>query len=171
MVTIRALEEGDLPAVSAVYAQSWRAAYRGIVPQGYLDRLEDGAWLPALEERRGDSLAAEIDGVLAGTVCAAPARDRRWPDWGEIVALYLLPAYQRRGIGTLLLRAALDRLRERGFEKVYLWVAEKNTSARRFYEAQGFTPAPESTAAVFDGETVREVRYIRTLREEGAKWR
>ena len=168
MATIRPLERGDsLEAVSAVYARSWREAYQGIVPQSYLDRLEDGFWLPALKKLRRDSLAAEIDGALVGTVCAVPARDSRWPDWGEIVSLYLLPEDQRQGIGTLLLKAAMDRLRQRGFSDIYLWVAEKNGRARRFYEAQGFTLAPERTSTVLDGETVREVRYIHTLRKEG----
>ena len=158
---VRELREDDsLEAVSAVYAQSWREAYRGIVPQGYLDRLEDGHWLSTLEARRADSLVTEVDGVLVGAACAGPGRDRRWPDWGEIVSLYLLPEYQRRGIGTLLLRAAMDRLRDRGFANIYLWAAEDNLPARRFYEARGFTPAPERACTVIDGETVREVRYI-----------
>ena len=65
MATIRPLESGDsLEAVSAIYARSWREAYQGIVPQSYLDRLEDGFWLPALKKLRRDSLAAEIDGVF-----------------------------------------------------------------------------------------------------------
>lgn len=168
MVTIRPLESGDsLSAVSAIYAQSWREAYRGIVPQSYLNRLSDTFWLPALEERRENTLLAEIDGALVGTVCAGPGRDERWPDWGEIVALYLLPACWRRGVGTLLLGAAMDRLRQRGFSDIYLWAAEKNGRARRFYEAQGFALAPERAITVLDGETAREVRYIHTLRKEG----
>ncbi len=170
MVTIRELREDDsLEAVSAIYARSWREAYRGIVPQGYLDRLEDGFWLSTLEARRVDSLVAEADGVLAGTVCAGPGRDGRWWDWGEIVALYLLPDYQRRGIGTLLLEAAMGRLRQLGFANTYLWAAEGNLPARRFYEARGFVPAPERTRTVLDGKAVREVRYIRTQQTRDAR--
>lgn len=172
MVTIRPLESGDsLQAVSAIYARSWRDAYQGIVPQSYLNRLSDSFWLSALESRRENTLVAERDGALVGTVCAGPARDGRWPDWGEVVSLYLLPDCQRRGIGTRLLEAAMDRLERRGFSGVYLWAAEQNLPARRFYEARGFLPAPERTHTVLDGTTVEEVRYIRTLREEGALWR
>ena len=86
---------------------------------------------------------------------------------GEIVSLYLLPAYWRRGIGALLLKAAMARLRQRGFSDICLWVAEENSRARRFYETQGFVLAPERTSTVLDGETVREARYIHTLRKEG----
>ena len=167
MATVRAPRPEELPAVSAIYAASWRSAYRGIVPQGYLDRLSDGFRLPAPARRRQDSLVAEEDGVLVGTVCAGPARDDRWPGWGEIIALYLLPDRRRRGIGTLLLEAAMDRLRQRGFSNIYLWAAEKNAPARRFYEARGFTPAPERTSTLLDGEAVWEVRYIRTQGKEG----
>lgn len=106
-------------------------------------------------------------GNSLSAVSAGPGRDERWPDWGEIVALYLLPEDQRQGIGTLLLKAAMDRLRQRGFSDIYLWVAEKNGPARRFYEARGFVLSPERTGTVLDGETVREVRYIHTLCKEG----
>ena len=37
---------------------------------------------------------------------------------GEIVSLYLLPEDQRQGIGTLLLKAAMDHLRQRGFSDI-----------------------------------------------------
>lgn len=47
-ICIRPLAEDDgLRAVSRIYAESWRAAYCGIVPQAYLDRLSDAAWMPA----------------------------------------------------------------------------------------------------------------------------
>ncbi len=44
-VTIRALRPQDSRLeVSAIYEESWRWAYRGIVPQTYLDALPAGYW-------------------------------------------------------------------------------------------------------------------------------
>jgi GNAT superfamily N-acetyltransferase len=48
--------------------------------------------------------------------------------------LYVLPAFQGIGIGSSLLRLA-KRARPDGFR---LWAFQRNTGARRFYEARGF---------------------------------
>jgi GNAT superfamily N-acetyltransferase len=48
--------------------------------------------------------------------------------------LYVRPAMQGRGIGTLLLERAKDR-RPAGLR---LWVFQRNEGARRFYERNGF---------------------------------
>ena len=56
----------------------------------------------------------------------------------EIHELVVDPAYQGRGIGRLLMKTALDHLRKKGFQRVALWVGEKNEDARRFYESLGF---------------------------------
>ena len=48
---IRKLHAGDdLFAVSRVYEESWRGAYRGLLPQEYLDALPAGNWVPYLEQ-------------------------------------------------------------------------------------------------------------------------
>ena len=157
---VRPLTAGDdLAAISRIYAESWRTAYRGLIPQSYLDRLRDDAWLPMLRSRPQDSLVLELDGVPVGTACCCAAREEARRGWGEIVSLYLLPACRFRGLGSLLLWSAVERLRTQGLERIYLWVLENNQPARRFYERQGLSPAGDRLSSTFDGETVYEVRY------------
>ena len=44
---IRKLRPGDdLFAVSRVYEESWREAYRGLLPQEYLNSIPLGKWVP-----------------------------------------------------------------------------------------------------------------------------
>jgi ribosomal protein S18 acetylase RimI-like enzyme len=54
---------------------------------------------------------------------------------GKLRHLWVEPAAQNRGFGTTLLAKAKER-RPDGFQ---LWVFQKNTGARRFYERHGFT--------------------------------
>ncbi len=56
----------------------------------------------------------------------------------EIHELVVAPAYQGKGIGKKLMEKALKYLEEKGYQKVALWVGEKNEDARRFYERLGF---------------------------------
>lgn len=49
MTEIRKLRHSDdLFAVSRVYEESWKAAYKGLLPQEYLDHLPAGKWIPLL---------------------------------------------------------------------------------------------------------------------------
>ena len=55
------------------------------------------------------------------------------------VAINLLRAYRRKGLGERLLRALLDKVRERSeIREVWLSVAPENLPARRLYEKLGF---------------------------------
>ena len=62
------------------------------------------------------------------------------PDW--IDQLYVLRAAQRGGIGTALLRVAQE-----AHDSLSLWTFQRNTPARRFYEARGFRPIRETDGA------------------------
>lgn len=69
-------------------------------------------------------------GVLAGIIAF---RD------GWIDQLYVLPAAQRRGIGTALLQVAKSAA-----QNLSLWTFQRNAAARRFYERHGFVITKET---------------------------
>ena len=52
--------------------------------------------------------------------------------------LYVVPHLRDRGIGTALLTAAMDRVRERGSEEMQINVDSVDVDTRRFYERHGF---------------------------------
>ena len=106
--------------------------------------------------RRNDLRA--MDTARVATFCAA--RDRAFTGWGEIVSLYLLPQHWRRGIGTRLLRGAVEALHGLGYEKLYLWVLEENQAARAFYERNGFRFNGDILSADIGGRQLHEARYI-----------
>ena len=56
--------------------------------------------------------------------------------------LAVLPALQSRGLGTLLIRAAEQRIRNRGLRRAELAVEESNPRARALYERLGYASLP-----------------------------
>lgn len=73
-------------------------------------------------------------------------------DW--IDQLYVLPTGQRLSVGTALLQIA-----QRSFDRLQLWTFQRNTKARRFYEARGFT-LQEQTDGAGNEENEPDARYL-----------
>lgn len=159
---IRALRPQDSRLeVSAIYEESWRWAYRGIVPQAYLDALPPGRWAAFIDTPGIYTLVADDGGALAGTASFCASRFPEYEGMGEIVSLYLREPYAGRGLGRALLEAAAAALAAQGFEDIFLWVLEENARTRRFYERAGFAAAGEAIECDIGGKTLRELRYVR----------
>lgn len=154
--------EDDFGKIAAIYAASWQAAYRGIVPQDYLDSLTGGAyWREKLAARTYPALVLVEKGAYLGTSSYSPAREESMAGWGEVISLYLLPEAWGKGWGKALLEEAARQLRTMGLAKIYLWVLEENHRARRFYEGQGFSPWGDGIELEIGGKGLRELRYVR----------
>jgi ribosomal protein S18 acetylase RimI-like enzyme len=170
MVTVRPATAADAPAMGRLHVRAWQAAYRGHMPDGYLDglRAEDRAagWERALgvERPRGVVLVAERDGEVVGFATVGPAEDPEGA--GELYAINVDPAHWGTGAGRALLEAAQAELARLGFDETVLWVLPANARARRFYELAGW--ASDGTERTVDvlGVTVPEVRYRRRSRSE-----
>ena len=149
----------DLFAVSRVYEESWRRAYRGLLPQEYLDSLPAGNWVPYLKQAGRESLILlDGDSVIGAAGCCA-SRVPELAGWGEIASIYLLPEYWGKGWGKLLFSAAVEQLEAMGCRKLFLWVLEGNQRARAFYERMGFRPSGIDRDDELGGRPVREIQY------------
>jgi ribosomal protein S18 acetylase RimI-like enzyme len=85
--------------------------------------------------------AGHLVGIATGSLRTAPALpvfiQQRW---GVLDGLVVDPAWRRRGIGKLLVRAVETWAIASGAPWVELNVYEVNAEARRFYEALGYLP-------------------------------
>jgi len=77
------------------------------------------------------------------------------PDALHISMVFIDPASQRQGIGTRLMRYALDSARASGVSSVSLWTGCENTGARKLYEVLGMKPTRTRRVS----ETVEWVCY------------
>lgn len=153
----------DFDAIGALYADSWREAYRDIIPAAYLQQLDGSHWNSILTSGQLQGLVLLEDERYIGTTSFCPARDPKREGFGEIVSLYLLPGYTGKGYGSALLNAALDQLERQGYFHIYLYVLEGNQNARRFYEMNGFVQSEQTLPVVLGGKRLREVEYTLDL--------
>jgi ribosomal protein S18 acetylase RimI-like enzyme len=170
MVTVRPATVADAPAMGRLHVRAWQAAYRGHMPDAYLDGLRPGDraafWEGALrrDRARGAVLVAEQAGDVTGFATVGPAQDPEGA--GELYAINVDPDAWGTGAGRALLQAAQAELARLGFDEMVLWVLPGNARARRFYEIAGWVAdGTERTAEVL-GVTVPEVRYRRRSTSE-----
>jgi GNAT superfamily N-acetyltransferase len=168
-VPVRKANAYDGPAIAAVKWRSWRVAYRGILPDWFLDDLAVvppvGHWIglgTLAPSRRHALYVAGARGAVFGVTELRPTRDSDLDSTAtcEIDVLYLEPLVRRRGIGRDLLDAAVHHARRAGTEDVRLWVVEANASARAFYDAIGWSPdGARQWVDLGGGVGMDEVRY------------
>ncbi|GLW12618.1 N-acetyltransferase [Microtetraspora sp. NBRC 13810] len=85
------------------------------------------------------TLVAAVDGADAGLVAVMPGGAEH-PRRAHLVAMWVDPAARGRGVGGLLVDAALSRAREMDATEVELWVVDGNEPAIALYKSRGFTP-------------------------------
>lgn len=138
--TLRAARAEDLPAVRHLLVTTWHDTYDAIFGPDKVTEITD-AWhaldrlAAQLHQPETSFLVADMYGAIVGHVFADASR----PPILALSRLYVLPGYQRRGIGAALLTAALGAHPEA--QEVSLEVAAENTKALAFYAREGFEPA------------------------------
>jgi len=180
---VRAAIPEDAEKIAAVFVETWRDTYPGMLPDRVLVKMSDEAqafyWSRLLSARRAREfvrVAVRANGALAGFGSAGPGRDgvrdggrQGATHEGEVYTLYVRPDWQNRGVGRKLICALLQGLRERGCYQAMLWVLAANPS-RFFYEAMGGLKSYERSERLW-GMDVPQIGYrwpdLATVFKEG----
>lgn len=162
---IRIARPDDATQIARVHIDTWRTAYRAILPASFLDALSYEVraelwrewWLRA-DPQQWLLVAEDEAGCVIGFARGGLERDETPGFDGEVYALYLLAEHHRRGIGRQLMAACARLLEGQGFGAALVWVLEENRPARAFYEALDGRLIG-SKPIVIGGTTLTEVSY------------
>ena len=141
MRTIRPATLEDAERIAQVHTDTWRLTYRALLPDPALAELAPDVqrerWEQSLSQpKRTGTLVAEEDDEIIGFASFGPEPGNDYHYQGELYAIYVLPAYQQRGIGAQLLADAARGLLERGLPNMMAWVLSSNP-ARQWCEKRG----------------------------------
>lgn len=148
-----------------VQVVSWHAAYRGQVPDAFLDDMTvpsvAARFLEKLrEENCPEMYIAYLGKTPVGRLVIGPSRDEDAPpDEGEAYAVYLVPKVWGKGYGRQLMAFAVRRLREMGFGIITVWVLAANTRAQNFYTRCGFAADGARKDVALGGVPLPCLRY------------
>jgi ribosomal protein S18 acetylase RimI-like enzyme len=131
----------DATAIARVHVASWQSTYRGMLPDEFLASLSETGYAERWKRVIGDGSSkvyvAEDGGEVVGFASGGRERAGETGYTGELYAIYVIDAAQRRGFGRELVRATVAGLRELGLDDMIIWVLRDNQPARSFYERLG----------------------------------
>jgi ribosomal protein S18 acetylase RimI-like enzyme len=167
MYKIRYANVGDAAILGKIHSQSWKVAYKDIVPEEILNNISSEKrqkyFEKALSEGWEEDAIIFKDDMAVGLICIGKCRDAdKDNSYGEIWGIYLLPEYFNKGIGFELINWGISELTNRKYKKVSLWVLEENVHARRFYEKVGFNH-DSTVKEITIGKKLKEYRYVKVI--------
>lgn len=167
---IRQAKVDDAAGIAKVHVGTWQYAYRGQIPDSYLQSLDVAnrteRWKDILSHPEGSShtIVAVADDTVLGFCSIGHCRDKDMSaNVGELWAIYVDPKSMGKGIGSELMEKGLDYLRVQGYTKATLWVLSSNERTRKWYEAKGWREEGKTKTEHSRGFDLHETRYIIAL--------
>lgn len=165
---IRPATPDDALAIATIHVASWRHAYRGILPDDYLDTLSPEQRLPMwariLESPQpGVHVGVlESDAQVVGFYSIGPPDEAAPGDAFMLYTIYMDPGSMGKGYGKLLMNDAESHMRAEGATSGVLRVITANTPTLAFYERCGWSPDPASIRLEDAwGRQVETIRYTK----------
>jgi ribosomal protein S18 acetylase RimI-like enzyme len=175
-LTIRDAVLHDAGAMGRLHVLAWQSAYRGVMPDEYLDGLVAEERIEMWHQRlsRADLhpplVAAVRDVVVGFAAFGAEDSPTAAEGCGELYAVNLDPDHWGRGIGRALVRRVTERLISMGFREAVLWVVPENQRARALYESEGWVADGGIATEDVLGVTVTDIRYRTSLIDESRRF-
>ncbi len=167
---IRTATVFDAPSIARIHVESWRAAYRGQMPDAVLAALNAEQlamlWQEQIAQERRQVFVAEKGGSIVGFCDLIPSRDEDalLGRVAEITAMDVPPEHWRKGVGGALCHSALTNAFRRGYRVVTPWVLDSNVAARHFFAAMGFgLDGATKTVMAIDGSQLHKIRFRMNL--------
>lgn len=146
-VVIRKVEEKDAEQYITLVNYVWRIAYKDIFPEEVFvdmetrkeDRIKRFSEKYYTDDER-ITCVAEVDSKIVGIAAGAKLSLYEYfaeRDFADLVALYVHPDYQGKGIATKLKKEFIDWAKEQGATKYVIGVLKENKKARTVYEKWG----------------------------------
>jgi GNAT superfamily N-acetyltransferase len=155
-ISVRAATEDDAARLAEVHIAAWRATYRGVMTDEYLDGLDVGRAASAWRRNiLGPSegtihLVVQNGNEVVGFAILGPALGGSDAGSGQLHAINVHPDWWAQGAGSVLFAAAEQKLMDLGYDRAFLWVEKGNNRAISFYSNRHWLD---------DGATLEDTRF------------
>jgi len=174
LIKIRKVEEKDAQKWFEFINKVWRDAYKDIFPEEvFIDKeknIEDKVKNfnnKIYNNNEKIALVAEYKNQIIGLMYGVINSNYEYftSEYADLVALYIDPSFQGKGIGTSLKKEFEKWAKDNGASKYVIGVLKYNKKARTVYETWGGKLSADEQDFCFEklGITYKEVFYTYTL--------
>jgi len=139
--TIRKAQPEDALGIATIHVKTWQCAYKGQIPDSYLDNLSiekrRKTWNESLKKKEEvkHPIVAISENKIVGWCASGKSRDEDVSDEiGELYGIYVSPEDIGQGVGSALMKECLHNLKKDGYKKANLWLLDTNKKTKKFYE-------------------------------------
>jgi len=139
-ITLRRVEQGDLPVLLEIYNHYVRETpvTFDIEPRTLAQRQQ---WLDGFASGgRYQCFVAVKDERAIGWASSHPYKDRAAYDTTVMSSVYLAPEMKGQGIGRRLYSALFDALKDEDIHRIFVGITQPNQASVRLHLAFGFEP-------------------------------
>jgi ribosomal protein S18 acetylase RimI-like enzyme len=138
-IEVRKAVPADAEAIGRIAWATWNVTYADIILPENRERLlarwySPEALLDSIDRKDSWFYVALAGDEPVGFAQCVMRKDGA----GQFTRIYVLPDWQRKTIGTLLLREGLFALSNQDVHQVYVEVEKENRVGKTFYEKKGF---------------------------------
>jgi ribosomal protein S18 acetylase RimI-like enzyme len=166
-INIRRAVPADAEAIEHVARVTWNDAYADIILPENRERLLARWYAP---DALRDSIARQDSWFYVALADDEPVGFAQYvmreDGAGQLTRIYVLPDWQRKAIGTLLLREGLAALSRQGAHEVFVEVEKDNRVGKAFYEKKGFRFSREFSMQLPEQRLVLEELVVQIHDEE-----
>ena len=150
MVEIRKVTGGDEKNLAYIQTESWKAAFRGILPPETLDGCTnfskaEAMYRKLLEEKKGNGYILEIDHRPHCIAWWDAAREEAMAGYAELICIHSLPENWHCGYGSKMMDAVLADSQRPDIRKSCCGCLSRMPQPLRSIESTALPPAEESS--------------------------
>lgn len=159
IVKIREAVATDAYDIAYVNVYTWKSTYSNLIDNNLIEKRIKNILFRTEKLRevllmKNNFLVAEIDGGVVGYITYGNSRIDSYKKSAEIGALYILAEYQNLGIGKMLLKEAVTKIQNLGFNSMVICCLKGN-KAKDFYYKMGGTVV-DSKTDILDSVSLEE---------------
>ena len=137
---IRKMTIEDCEAAARVISATWKATYRGLIPDDILDRSDEKTIAENSRKNyhrtENHQVVLEAGGRIEGYMNVGMSEDPEYESCGEIHAIYITGGHQGKGYGRKMVEAGIRELKDMGCDKMVIGCLAGNPS-NSFYRHIG----------------------------------
>lgn len=150
---IREAKLDDAVVIAKIIVETWQNAYDGIIDQHYVDNLDAQRFIQIMTDniklKKEIIIVYDENEITKGFISGKFIDDDKHQC--EIVGFYVLPKFQQKGIGSILLKQMKKIFSEQNCRKMILWTL-KGAKNNSFYKNNGGVIADEKILKIGEKE-------------------